>query len=130
MHTQFTHKHRLVVSFLLSFTSAAYAASPNSAKVALEFKSLPSGSPKDVIIRFWSEPTAADIAQIEARGAKAKVLFKHVRTGVFSLRASAVADIAGQPNVAYISPDRKVTGFLEYAQPAVGGDIAYQYSWT
>jgi serine protease AprX len=113
-----------------SFGLAASAAPPGSSKLANDLKDVPAGKSIDVIVQFRTEPTAADVTALEARGAKAKEVFKYLRAGLFSLPAAALNAVAGYVNASYISPDRQLAGSLEYAQPTVGGDIAYQYSWN
>ena len=44
--------------------------------------------------------------------------------------AQALSSIAGDSGVKYVSPDRRVTGALEFAEPTVGANIAFQYGWT
>jgi serine protease AprX len=47
-----------------------------------------------------------------------------VKSGAYSMPASALAALAADPDVAYIAPDRPVSGALDKAVAAVGGDIA------
>ena len=44
--------------------------------------------------------------------------------------ASALSGVAQNPNVTYLSPDRKLAGTLEFAEPAVGAYTAFQGGWT
>jgi serine protease AprX len=43
--------------------------------------------------------------------------------------ASKLKDLADDPDVAYISPDRVVRGTLDYAEAAVNANIALNYGW-
>jgi hypothetical protein len=60
-------------------------------------------------------------------GGLLKQAFDNIHGGLFTLKAGQLNAIAANPNVAYISPDRKVTGSSEFAEPTVNADIALQY---
>jgi serine protease AprX len=42
----------------------------------------------------------------------------------------ALAGLANNPNVRYISPDRGVKASLEYAEPTTNASVAFSYGWT
>ena len=102
----------------LAFVTSAAAA--DSRKLAKELKGLTSGSKINVIVQFRNKPSDADVAGIEKLGAETKLRFKFIRAGVFSLPPAALNSIAANPSVTYISPDRKVSGRLEFAEPKTG----------
>src|SRR3954463_6745688 len=119
----------ITVALLIS-TLISAAAPPDSNKAARDLRDLPPGTTADVIIQFRNVPSEGDIAELQNLGAKVKGRFKYLRAGLFSLKASSLASLAASPGGVYISPDRKVGGSLEFAEPTVGGDVAYQNGWT
>src|SRR3954454_18148427 len=118
------------LALALSVTLTCAAAAQYSTKLAKDLNTQSSNGPHDVIVQFSSIPSDADVAAVERAGAHLKVRFKHIRAGLFSLPASAISSISALRTVTYISPDRTVAASLEYAEPAVGADIALQSGWT
>ena len=43
--------------------------------------------------------------------------------------AEALAGLARNPSIKYVSPDRAVQPTMDYAVPAVGADLALDYGW-
>ena len=76
----------------------------------------------DVIVQF-NRPLAADLHQkVSSHGGRLKRELGLVRSGVYTVPASAIPGLASDPEVAYISPDRPVvpTGLI-------GGDWVNDY---
>ena len=65
----------------------------------------------------------------EAKGGRFKKGLGLINAMVFTVPASALADLAGDPDVEYVVPDRPVHGTMDYAEPAINADIARQYGW-
>jgi hypothetical protein len=80
---------------------------------------------QDVIVQFVHEPTDATRARVTAKGGQLKQNLRGSRSGVYTLTASAIEALSDDPEIRYISPDRRVKRYLEFARPAVGGDIAH-----
>src|SRR5438067_1972632 len=98
-------------------------------KLSDDLKPPAAGSAVDVIVQFKDAPTEADLAEIARLGGTLKARLPHIRGAVFAGSASLVRGLAVHPRVAYASPDRKVSGSLQFAQAAVGANIALQYGW-
>ncbi len=81
-------------------------------------------------MQFVTAPADADVTALDRQGAKLKTKFKNIRAGLFNATASSLAAIASDPRVAYISPDRPVSGALEFAEPTIGANTAFDYGWT
>jgi hypothetical protein len=76
----------------------------------------------DVIIQFKQHPTAYHLSKVERLGGKMKRDLRGVIKGAaFTVPASAVADLANDPDVAYISPDRPLQGM----QSALSATLDY-----
>ena len=92
---------------LLLGATLAHAASP---KLAKELQGRGSSEPVNVIIQFHQTPTAAHHQKVAQRGGTLARELKLVKAGAYSVPASALAALADDPEVAYIAPDRPVSG--------------------
>ncbi len=131
----FSRRHRsgcarrpwaLILGLLLS-AAGALAGSP---KMANDLRGAAPGSNVDVIVQYRTAPTAAHHAKVAARGGQLKQELGLVKGGAYSVPAAALGSLVGDPDVAYISPDRPIRNLLDYANPAVGADIAKGYGWS
>src|SRR5207248_6893807 len=67
-----------------------------------------SDSPIDVIVQFTQAPTAKHHARVTGIGGQLKADLSISHAGLYSIPASALEDLANDPDVKYISPDRPV----------------------
>jgi serine protease AprX len=88
------------------------------------------GKTVDVIVQFRVAPGAAHLHKIAAKGGRLKRLFRNVHATALSIPSHAVSQLAGDPDVLYISSDRRVSGKMEFAGPAVGANVAFSSGWT
>jgi serine protease AprX len=95
-----------------------------------DLQKLPPGAAVTIIVQFKNPPAAVDLAAITQLGGTLKRTFPNIRAGLFTVPAAALRGIAANPNVTYISPDRRLAGSLEFAEPTVGANIALQYGWN
>jgi serine protease AprX len=84
----------------------------------------------DAIVQFVTDPGDTHFKSITNRGGKLRLKLKSARGGLFTIPASQLETLSANPAVRYISPNRVVTGKLEFANPATGAGIAQQYGWT
>src|SRR5437660_540664 len=98
-------------------------------KVSRDLQTAPPAGVVDVIVQFKNPPSAADVTSIVRLGGKQKKSFPKIRGGLYTLPTAALQALSANPNVTYISPDRKLAGSLEFAGPTVGAGIALQYGW-
>src|ERR1035438_308168 len=84
----------------------------------------------DVIVQYKQTPTSADHLKAISRGGTYKNTFGTIKAGLYHLQASAIRDLANDPNIAYISPDRTVHAHLDQAQAAIGASAAKTYGLT
>jgi serine protease AprX len=82
-----------------------------------------------VIIVYQSAVTGANQAAVLAKGGSVRNVLNSVKGAVYTVDASALNAIAADPAVLHISPDRKMTGALEFANPTVNANIARQYGF-
>ncbi|PYT24830.1 MAG: hypothetical protein DMG57_27215 [Acidobacteria bacterium] len=116
----------LVTLCLLVFVTAqAFARS----KLSPELQHAKPGKPVDVIVQFTADPAEHQISKVTGKGAALKQKLSAIRGAVFtSLPAEALAQLAQDPDVAYITPDRPVQGVsnLDYTPETVNAPWAWQ----
>jgi len=85
----------------------------------------------NVIVQFKQAPTAKHHQKVFNRGGSLMRDLALVRSGAYSVPASALAALADDPDVAYVSPDRTVHG-SDYTNQfeAVNADIAQSYGYN
>jgi serine protease AprX len=120
----------LTVCTLILSASLAFA---GSTKMSKDLAGKKSSEQVDVIVQFRQAPTAKHHQKVLNRGGKLRQELGLVKSGAYSLPASALADLAADPDVAYISPDRAVasTGsgvdtnaVLDYYLPTLNAQVA------
>jgi len=79
-------------------------------------------------VQFRTPPTKDELQQIGTYG-QVKKLFNSITGASVTVTPGALAALEADPNVTYVSPDRKVAGALEYAEPTVNANIALQYGF-
>jgi serine protease AprX len=105
---------------------AAYGAHP---KVSPELDGVSGETAVDVIVTFKQIPTFAQHAKILVRGGSVRRSLEVVRGGAYRISAAKLADLANDPDVEYISPDHAVHGTLQFAEPAINANIAFQHNY-
>jgi len=83
----------------------------------------------DVIVQFKVTPTAKHYQTMSARGARVKTRLHGIKAAAFNLPVSALAKLEQDSDIAYVSPDRKVTlkdNTYESFASAVEADVAAQ----
>lgn len=106
---------------VIATAGLTFCASP---KIAKDLENADPGANIDVIVQFKQAPTAAQHKKVTDRGGVLKTTLSVVKAGLYSIPAGKLADLAGDPEVTYVSPNRSLTGSLDYAGPTVGADIA------
>jgi len=64
----------------------------------------------DVIVQFKQAPTAYHHEKVLSRGGKIKRELGRFKGGAYTMPASALEDLANDPDVVYITPDRPLSG--------------------
>jgi len=99
-------------------------------KVSAELRHHNSEKPVDVIVQFTSTPTDKHIAKVTGAGAALNHKLSVINGAAFKhLPASAVSQLAADPDVVYISPDREVrssSSNLDYAPETVNAPWVWQ----
>ena len=79
-------------------------------KISSDLKAKTAADQVDVIVQFTQVPTAAHHEKILSRGGTVKRELGQFKGAAYSMPASALADLAADPDVVYISPDRPLNG--------------------
>src|SRR6266700_7650028 len=129
MHSTTTWGTRLALSLLLVLLTAGLSfADGKKHKLSKDLDALKgghNGATVDVIIQFNQTPTAAHHQKVQDKGGVLKTNLDFIKAGHYSVPTGALDDLANDPDVAYISPDREVSGSLDYVTSAVGAPIAW-----
>src|SRR5258707_1556561 len=120
---------RLALLALITLLAAALSfADGNKHKLSKDLDSLKgghNGATVDVIIQFNQTPTAAHHQKVQSKGGVLKTNLDFIKGAHYSVPVESLDDLANDPDVAYISPDREVSGSLDYVTTAVGANVAW-----
>src|SRR5438093_1047021 len=118
-------KNSTFVSIILPITLAASAAAQSS-RLSLDLQNLPASQTANVVIQYYTPPTAANIAAAQAAGASnGKALGLVKGNGYAMSRAQASNLLTLDPNVKYISVDRPLQMASDSVTVStVGADLA------
>src|ERR1700730_8596915 len=119
------------------FTTASFAASPPQlrnlqanyvGKVPRDIDRRKPNNRVDVIVQFKVTPRAEHYQKMSARGARVKTRLHGINAAAFSLPVSALDKLENDPDVLYVTPDRRVTLKNDYESfaSAVDADVAAQ----
>ncbi|MBL8296262.1 MAG: S8 family peptidase [Bryobacterales bacterium] len=114
-----------LIPLLLSFALGGLAA-PKLAKDV----NTKADQAQTFIVQWKNGASSAKHEKAARKGLQVKGDLSVIGAGVYSGRGRDAADLANDPDVEYITPDRTVTPTLDFASPAVGADIAFQYGFT
>ena len=108
---------------VLATTSFALAGQPN---LAPELAKLENDATVDVIVQYKAPPEEGHHRKVGLWGGQLKRKLELINAAHYSVTPRALEQLAADPNVAYITPDRPVQAMLDYATPTVYADIARQ----
>ena len=111
-------------TFLFAIVVTAAFASGASPKISVDVETLDPANTVDVIVQYRQPPTEVHHKKVTDRGGRLKTELGVVNSGHYAIFAGKLADLANDPDVAFITPDRPVKGMLDYANSTVGADIA------
>src|ERR1035441_2261156 len=106
---------RKLASLLLLTAAFGFSA---SRKVSRDLAALPPDQQVTVIVRYTHQPEARHQLNIAQRGGRVQRNLELVNSVVYTLPASALADLENDPDVEYVSPDRPAAATPDYANPA------------
>lgn len=109
--------------------AAALLANPTASKKAADLAGLPPGQSVQVIVQYKQPPLAADLTDLALKGGSLKHIFSKLPAVAASVAAGALDQVAANPDVTYISPDRPLQGSMTITGPTVGANLAASYGW-
>lgn len=121
---------RLLAAGLLLLSSVA-AFAEHHGKIAADFGEFPvhGDGTVDVIIQFNQTPTDAHHQKVQNKGGVLRTKLDFIKGAHYSVPVESVAALADDPDVAYISPDRRLNGLLDNTARAVNANVAWQSGW-
>jgi serine protease AprX len=114
-----------VVLIALAYVLLGGPAFAKHPKIAPDLEGVDSSSTVDVIIQFAHVPTASHHAMVMSRGGSLKVRLDVVKGAAYRIQRSQLESLAREPEVVYISPDRKIKGMLDLTAAAVNAPTAW-----
>ncbi|PYV85559.1 MAG: hypothetical protein DMG05_22480 [Acidobacteria bacterium] len=117
-----------ILRFLILMSATGWAFAQPS-KLSKDLQAKGPGARVDVIVQFTSTLTNRHIAKVTGKGAALKHKLSVIKGAAFTgLPASRLEEIAQDPEVAYVTPDRPVKGSasLDYAPETVNAPWAWQ----
>ena len=117
-------------SALLCLILCANVAFAKSPKISKDLQDTPDGQSLDVIVQYKVQPGKSHFDRVASRGgALKKDLRGVIRGAAFSVKSESLDELANDPDVAYISPDRPLgststtTDFYDQA-------VSAPYAWA
>jgi len=87
------------------------------------------GATVDVIIQFNQTPTDAHHQKVQSKGGVLKTKLDFIKGAHYSVPVESLDALADDPDVVYISPDRRLSGALDQTAAAVNAQAAWQAGW-
>jgi serine protease AprX len=112
------------------FVATAIFANARSTKIASDLPTRHSGS-LEVIVQFKHRPTSAHAAKIMSYGGSAKSDLSLIKGLHAAIPANRLHELANDPEVSYISPDRKLANMsstISFNVPSPAVDAPYAWS--
>jgi serine protease AprX len=100
---------RRVLTVLALFLSATLAIA-SSPKMSKDLAAKSRSGDIDVIVQFNHVPNVADHQRVGNHGGRLKRQLGRFRGALYTVSAARLEELANDPNVAYVTPDRKLKG--------------------
>ena len=123
---------RLALLTLITLVVAGLCLADGKHKLSKDLDALKashSGATVDVIIQFNQTPTDAHHQKVQNKGGVLKTKLDFIKGAHYSVPVESLDALADDPDVAYISPDRRLNGSLDNTAAAVNAKVAWQSGW-
>src|SRR6266581_3823305 len=123
---------RLALLALMILLAAGLSLADGKHKLSKDLDALKgsnSGGTVDVIIQFNQTPTDAHHQKVQNKGGVLKTKLDFIKGAHYSVPVESLDAIADDPDVTYISPDRRLSGALDQTAAAVNAQAAWQAGW-
>ena len=121
-------KKQLAVTLTLSI-AACWAAPPQHKKLAPDLANVDSLSNVRVIVQ-WNRDPESEHQKVFDRGGSLHSSHHSIKAGTYTLPAYALQDLANDPDVKYIAPDRPLKAKLDYTAAAMNAATVWNAGWT
>ena len=118
----------LLVAVLAS--SSSLNAQNRMRRISPELLALRPDDTAKVIVQFKPSASVDHEARFSAKGARLRHDLSIVRASAYDLPVSVLSDLANDPDVEYVGPDRSVAGTLYAAEPAIGANTAFSNGYN
>src|SRR5713226_6396075 len=133
LKTTTTWGRRIALLALITLLAAGLSLADGKHKLSKDLDALKGGhdgATVDVIIQFNQTPTDAHHQNVRNKGGILKTNLDFIKGAHYSVPVDSLDALADDPDVVYISPNRRVRGSLDRAVSAVNGDLAYASGWN
>src|SRR5271165_1245341 len=117
----------VIASCAIAITISS-SASAGDRKLSADLEQRSTDETVDVIVQYRETPTAEAHYRVVGRGGVLKHELGVIKARHYSLPARVLAELAEDPNVAYITPDRQVKAHLDYGFTTIQANLASTFS--
>ena len=125
---------RMICLLLIAVTgcAAAWKEPPagHNVKLASELTAVDPAANVDVIVQYRVQPRNEHFDRVHSLGGWDKRKFTRIPGAAFTVPAGTLQELANDPDVAYISLDRKVRSRLDLSAGAINASVAWSSSYT
>ena len=118
-------RRSLMLLTLSLMASLAWAGSP---KLATDLPDQGGVDRVDVIVQFTHPVTGDDLNGLRGVGTL-KAELPLINAALVSVPAPALKGLANNPRIKFVSPDRGLSGAMDFTAAAVAADVAYSYGY-
>src|SRR6266478_5485538 len=118
-----------LVTLLVAGLCLADGKKPKLSNDLNALKGSDNGAMVDVIIQFNQTPTDAHHQKVQNKGGVLKTKLDFIKGAHYSVPVESLDALADDPDVTYISPDRRLSGALDQTAAAVNANVAWQSGW-
>ncbi len=115
----------------LIFSMALFGAPPPTKhKLSADLEGADLSKNVDVIVQWKETPGEAQHEKVLLRGGKMRSTLQSIKAGAYTLPASQLRDLANEADVAYITPDRRVSSKLDLSAAAINAGAAWSQNFV
>src|SRR6266571_1869422 len=124
---------RILLTLLFCLLAAGFSLADGKHKLSKDLEALKdghNGATVDVIVQFNQTPTVAHHQKVQDKGGVLKTKLDAIKGAHYSVPVKSLPALADDPDVAYISPNRPLSGTststLDYTPESVNAQVAWQ----
>ncbi len=121
---------KLTFILILAVFSAAAQSTGHNPKLSAELVAKDPLAQCNVIVQWKHIASEASHQKVLSRGGTIRRRYAKMAFGAYTVRASALNDLANDPEVSFVAPDRPVHAKLDYTAAAVNAPTAWNANLT